>query len=50
MAGMFSESLFNQDISKWNVSNVKVMAGMFFNAYKFNQPIDNWDVSNVIDM
>ena len=41
---------FNEDISKWDVSNVTNFAGMFFNAKKFNQPIGDWDTSNVINM
>ena len=46
---MFFGSKFNNNISDWNVSNVKDMEGMF--AYsQFNQNISNWDVSNVKDM
>ncbi len=41
---------FNCDISKWDVSNVKTMEGMFAACNKFNQDISNWNVSNVIDM
>lgn len=37
---------FNGDISKWNVSNVTDMRGMFFFS-KFNGDISKWDVSNV---
>ena len=40
-------SKFNQDISNWNVSNVKNMYGMFYMCDKFNKDISNWDVSNV---
>ena len=46
----FSGESFNQDISKWDVSNVTIMSGMFFNAELFNQDIGNWDVSNVKSM
>ena len=46
----FSSNEFNEDISKWNVSNVTNMSGMFSNAYEFNQNINEWDVSNVTDM
>ncbi len=41
---------FNEDISKWNVSNVTNMKHMFHGATLFNQPLNNWDVSQVIDM
>ena len=38
---MFSDSEFNGDISKWDVSNVINFEHMFFHA-KFNQDISNW--------
>ena len=38
---------FNDDISKWDVSNVAVMSHMFSGATNFNQDISKWDVSNV---
>ena len=41
---------FNQDISKWDVSNVENMDYMFSGATSFNQDISNWDVSNVKSM
>ena len=41
---------FNQNISKWDVSNVANMNSMFYRCSKFNQDIFNWDVSNVKDM
>ena len=41
---------FNQNISRWNVSNVKIMKYMFESATSFNQDISGWDVSNVRDM
>ena len=41
---------FNEDISLWDVSNVKNMYGMFYNCNTFNQPLNNWDVSNVTYM
>ena len=49
MSGMFYYSNFNQDISKWDVSNVKNMAYMFYKS-KFNQDISPWDISNVTSM
>ena len=42
--------LYNGDISKWDVSNVTSMYGMFGRAKKFNSDISNWDVSNVTSM
>ena len=50
MSFMFYESKFNGDISKWDVSKVKNMYGMFWSAKSFNQPIGDWDVSKVINM
>ena len=42
---MFSRSPFNQDISSWDVSNVKYMSCMFYNS-PFNQDISSWVVPN----
>jgi surface protein len=42
-------SLFNADISKWDVSNVTNMANMFYES-KFNGDISQWNVSNVTNM
>ncbi len=41
---------FNQDIGKWNVSQVTNMSGMFHEAKSFNQDIESWNVSSVEDM
>jgi surface protein len=41
---------FNQDIGRWDTSNVDDMAGMFAYATDFNQNIGNWDTSNVTKM
>ena len=49
MAGLFEDSSFNGDISRWDVSSVKYMTWMFANS-KFNGDISEWDVSNVEDM
>lgn len=43
-------TLFNDDISMWNVSTITDMSGMFSGATAFNQPIGSWNVSNVNDM
>ena len=51
MNRMFSKTeSFNQDISKWDVSNVTNMSQMFENTSNFNQDISNWDVSKVTNM
>ena len=38
---------FNQDISKWDVSNVTNMSHMFYNCVSFNKDISKWNASNV---
>ena len=43
-------SAFNGDISGWDVSGVKDMGSMFWNAYAFNGDISEWNVSGVTDM
>ena len=43
---MFKNSKFNQDISKWNVSNVTNMNNMFKNC-PFNKDISNWCVEKI---
>ena len=50
MSGMFSASVFNQNISGWDVSSVTNMARLFRQATAFNQDIGSWNVSNVTDM
>jgi len=42
--------VFNGDISRWDVSSVNNMQGMFSNSEKFNQHLSKWNVSNVMDM
>ena len=49
MSSMFAYSLFNGDISKWDVSNVNDMWGMFQYSL-FDGDISNWNVSNMKDM
>ncbi|WJG70000.1 BspA family leucine-rich repeat surface protein [Spiroplasma ixodetis] len=40
---------FNQDLSTWDVSNVRIMTGMFADSVLFDQDLSKWDVSNVLD-
>ena len=48
MVGLFRQAtLFNGDISIWDVSRVKTMNGMFMDSTSFNGDISNWDVSGV---
>jgi len=48
MKSMFYRAeAFNQDISRWNTSNVTGMSFMFNEAFAFNQDIKNWNVLNV---
>ena len=42
--------VFNSDISKWDVSSVSNMYGMFMDAAAFNIDISKWDVSSVVTM
>ena len=41
---------FNDDISRWETSNVTTMKGMFDNAHAFNGDLSRWDTSNVTTM
>lgn len=48
---MFSGAkVFNQDVSKWNVSKVINMEKMFLGAKIFNGDISSWNISNVTNM
>ena len=38
---------FNSNLSKWNVSSVVDMRGMFYNCENFNSDLSNWNVSSV---
>ena len=42
-------SQFNGDISKWDITNVNDMIGMFEDS-QFNMDISKWNVSNVGNM
>lgn len=46
----FEITLFNHDVSNWDVSNVTDMCSMFEWYAKFNCYLNNWDVSKVKDM
>lgn len=46
MHGVFKDTTFNGDISKWNVSKVNSMHSMFKNC-PFDGNISNWDVSSL---
>ena len=51
MSTMFqSATLFNQNISAWNMTRVTNTSAMFYAASAFNQDISSWDVSNVTTM
>ena len=50
MSSLFLGTDFNGDISKWDVSNVKNMYGMFYKCTNFNKDISAWDVSKVTNM
>ena len=43
-------TVFNQDISGWDVSNVTDMYDMFKGAIAFDQDLSGWDVHSVTDM
>ena len=47
LAEAFSDTDFNQDISSWDVSNVKDMNGMFRDNKRFKQDLSNWDISKL---
>ena len=46
----FKSKIRNIDISKWNVSGVKDMSGMFEDCISFNSDLSEWNVSMVEDM
>jgi len=49
MWGMFKNSQFNGDISKWDVSNVKDMSNMFEKS-EFNRDISKWKLNNKVNI
>ena len=46
MSGLFWNSKFNGDISKWNVRNVKIMYDAFINS-RFNGDLYDWNIENL---
>ena len=50
MSWVFYKSDFNGDISRWDVSSVKNMQGMFNGCPLFDRDISGWDTSRVTDM
>ena len=52
MSELFRESSRKDfsGIETWNVSKVKDMSYMFYEAESFNHPLNDWDVSKVKDM
>ena len=55
MSNLFKELKINKtkytvDVSKWNVSKVEDMSGMFSFYQKFDFDLSGWDVSNVTNM
>ena len=51
MSRVFARAkFFDSDVSKWDVSRVKNMHGMFLGARSFNCDVSKWEVSSVTDM
>ena len=43
-------SVFNSDLSSWDVSNVTNTLAMFSKCSVFNSDLSSWNVSNVTNM
>ena len=50
MSAMFRESVFNGDISNWNVSSVTTFNSMFFSASSFDRDLSSWNTGNATSM
>merc|ERR1712228_367137 len=46
----YGATSFNQNLDKWDVSQVKDMTYMFYGATSFDHDLDKWDVSSVTNM
>jgi hypothetical protein len=47
MAGLNLGKNFNQDISRWDLSDFTNMSSLFYNAATFNQNLGVWNVDHV---
>ena len=45
MSFLFDRTSFDGDISRWNVSSVESMEGMFWQAKNFDQNLDEWNIN-----
>ncbi len=50
LSSLFRYSMFNGDLSNWDVSNCKNMEIMFARSRFNNDSLQHWDVSNVTNM
>lgn len=50
MFGLFSNTMFNDNIDRWDVANTTNMSEMFAFNSRFNKPLNSWQVDNVTDM
>lgn len=50
LSEVFSYSIYNGDLSKWNTTNAQYMDAMFYNSEFNNDSLRDWDVSNVKSM
>ncbi|QVK04848.1 BspA family leucine-rich repeat surface protein [Mycoplasma mycoides] len=46
----YSNQFDNENIKKWDMSNIEDTSGMFLGAAKFNQDLSDWNTSNVKNM
>ncbi|WP_265504391.1 BspA family leucine-rich repeat surface protein [Mycoplasma mycoides] len=46
----YSNQFNNENIKKWDMSNIEDTSGMFLGAAKFNQDLSDWNTSNVKNM